>query len=143
VNVVWLVAPFESVTVIVMVLYPFTSGMEADHDVVPDAVPLAPERPFDQLTEASVAGDLALAVPLTVIGDDDELDGGEVTETLGGGPDVPVVYVTSSCGRYCAVAYSLLASRKLRFEVVESIIPLLFAGVATQLCTRDAIPVIV
>jgi hypothetical protein len=59
--------------------------MSAVQDVVPDAVPVAPVSVFNQVIWVTVAGDVALAVPLTVIGDDVVVDGADVTVTVGGG----------------------------------------------------------
>jgi hypothetical protein len=83
-KVVVAVAPLLSVTVIVMGLSPLTRAIVAAQDVVPVAVPLAPEAPLDQVIWVTVAGDVALAVPLTVTGDDVEVDGADVTVTVGG-----------------------------------------------------------
>jgi hypothetical protein len=68
-----------------MVLLPLPRGIVAVQDVVPDAVPLAPVRVFTQVTRVTVAGDVALAVPLAVMGDDVTADGADVTVTVGGG----------------------------------------------------------
>src|SRR6185503_11727055 len=82
VNVDVLVSPVLSVTVIVMTLLPLSSGIEADQDVVPVAVPVAPVSEFDQVTEVTVFGAVALAVPLTASGEDVVVVGGEVTVTV-------------------------------------------------------------
>jgi hypothetical protein len=74
-----------------MVLLPLPSGIVAVQDVVPDAVPLAPVSVFTHVTWVTVAGDVALEVPLTVIGDDAAGDGGAVTVTVGGGVKFGVV----------------------------------------------------
>jgi hypothetical protein len=71
----------------VMALLPVSRGIEADQSVVPVAVPVAPERAFDQVTDVTVAGAVALAVPLTASGVDVVLDGGELTDTVGGVPE--------------------------------------------------------
>ena len=85
------VAPVLSVTVIVMGLLPLIRGIDAVQDVVPVAVPVAPEWVFVQVIWVTVAGDVALAVPLTVVGDDAGIDGGDVTVTVGGFGGVGVV----------------------------------------------------
>ena len=89
VNVVEFVPPELSVAVIVMALDPAASGIVAVQEDVPDAVPLPPVAAFDQLTW--VIGDAPEAVPLTVRGDDEAVDGGEVTVTLGGVPPPAVL----------------------------------------------------
>ena len=78
------VAPLLSVTVIVMELLPFTRGIVAVQAVVPDADPVTPERLFLQVTWVTVAGAVALAVPVTVIGDVAAVVGGAVTVAVGG-----------------------------------------------------------
>jgi len=69
----------------VMLLLPVTSVIVAVQAVVPVAVPLAPDVVFVQAIWVRVAGATALAVPLTVIGDDVVVDGGAVTVTVGSG----------------------------------------------------------
>ena len=85
------VAPLLSITVIVMGLLPLPRGIDAVQGVVPVAVPVAPVRPFNQVIWVTVAGEVALAVPLTVTGDVVEVDGEEVTVTVGGFGGVGVV----------------------------------------------------
>jgi len=82
-----------------MVLLPLIRATLAVQDVVPDATPLAPEERFVQVTWVRVAGDVALAVPLTEIGEDDAGDGTGFTVMVGGGVGVGVVNVTSREGR--------------------------------------------
>lgn len=77
------VLPDASVTEIVMSFVPGASGIDADQDVVPVAVPLCPVRAFDHVT--CVTPPASEAVPLTVRGDDDAgPDDGDVIDIVGG-----------------------------------------------------------
>jgi hypothetical protein len=66
VSVFELLAASRAVTV--MALLPGCNGTDADHEVVPDAVPLPPVAAFDQVTE--VTPTLSEAVPPIARGDE-------------------------------------------------------------------------
>src|SRR5713101_5088415 len=65
-----------SLAVTVITLLPWFRGTEADHDAVPDAVPLPPVAAFDQVTLVTLT--LSEAVPPRASTDEDVLQVGAV-----------------------------------------------------------------
>ena len=83
-------APSHAATV--MMLVPVCKGTDADHDVVPEAVPVPPAESH-QVT--LVTPTLSTVVPLNVSGDDETVACGLMIEILGGVTSALVVAVAT------------------------------------------------